>query len=157
MSQNNSYRSAMAWGSLPRASDEERLLHQTDDGDNDSVRETSSIGSSIWLWLSLALNAVLVGVLALGWFHRASTHCRGHCIPNPVYSLPPFLDQSPHHLTLTDALAPADDVISYKTVVFHSGLHFDKTEYQGSSHEVNANWEALYNSKKPLCSRFRHH
>ncbi|CCC13418.1 hypothetical protein SMACR_06916 [Sordaria macrospora] len=98
----------MAWKSPPKASDEERLLQQTDEEDSSSFGEPPRhSGSSIWLWLSLTLNATLVGALAI---------------------------------------APADDVISYKTVVFHSGIHLDKTEYQGSSDEVNVNWEALYNN-----------
>ncbi|KAK3352147.1 hypothetical protein B0H65DRAFT_547120 [Neurospora tetraspora] len=75
----------MTWKSPPEASDEERLLHQTDE-DNSSFRDP----------------------------------------PRP----------------------PADDVISCETVVFHSGLHLDRTEYQGPSDEVKANWEALYNSKR---------
>ncbi|KAJ9143172.1 hypothetical protein NKR19_g7001 [Coniochaeta hoffmannii] len=35
--------------------------------------------------------------------------------------------------------------VEYKTVVFKSSLHGGFTDYQGSSDEVNARWEALYN------------
>ncbi|KAK3388267.1 hypothetical protein B0T20DRAFT_457375 [Sordaria brevicollis] len=98
----------MAWKSPSDASDEERLLHETEQDDSSPVNEPpSNSRPSILLWLSLALNATLLTALVI---------------------------------------TPADDIISYKTVIFHSGLHLDRTEYQGSSDEVNANWEALYNN-----------
>lgn len=40
-------------------------------------------------------------------------------------------------------------------MVFTGGLHGDKSEYQGSSDEVNARWEALYNGKARRSSHSR--
>ncbi|KAB5576588.1 hypothetical protein GE09DRAFT_1053927 [Coniochaeta sp. 2T2.1] len=54
----------------------------------------------------------------------------------PLFSLAPFL------IVLS---APALPAVEYKTVVFKSSLHGGFTDYQGSSDEVNARWEALYN------------
>ncbi|KAK3950713.1 hypothetical protein QBC32DRAFT_345778 [Pseudoneurospora amorphoporcata] len=90
--------------------------HQTDEEDSNSLGESpTSNGSSIWLWLSLALNATLVGVLAIGWFHEVSTECSSFSST----------------LSLTD-------MISYETVVFHSGPEYTSIRPNTKGHQTRS-------------------
>ncbi|KAI9157976.1 Cyclochlorotine biosynthesis protein R [Paramyrothecium foliicola] len=80
---------------------------------------------ALFLPYSVALNFVLI--LAVVLLSLTSMRKAGQAyIPNEIYS-------------------PAQSAVEYKTVVFNGGLRGDKTAYQGSSDEVNARWEALYN------------
>lgn len=46
--------------------------------------------------------------------------------------------------------APAQSAVEYQTVVFSGGLRDDKSEFVGSSTEVDARWDELYNGLLPL-------
>lgn len=41
--------------------------------------------------------------------------------------------------------APAQSAVEYETVVFSGGLRGDKSKFQGSSSDVDFQWDTLYN------------
>ncbi|KAK5993603.1 hypothetical protein PT974_07037 [Cladobotryum mycophilum] len=106
--------------------DNEHLLADEERDEFNSILQTSR--RALWvrfLPFSVVLNIVLLLAIASSWIF-STRQLRKAYIPDEVYS-------------------PAHSAVEYKTVVFTGGLHGDKSAYQGSSEEVNAKWEALYN------------
>ncbi|KAH8897640.1 tat pathway signal sequence [Thozetella sp. PMI_491] len=72
-----------------------------------------------------ALNITLLLALLFTWILQRNTSNKAY-IPNEIYS-------------------PAQSVVEYHTVVFSGGLRGDKSKFLGSSSEVDAQWDELYN------------
>ena len=122
--------------------DAEHLLSDSEkDGRGISRRSSTAASRARFLPYSVALNIVLAIAVGLAWMF--STRQRRVYIPNVVYCSSRSVRS--HWLRLTLLQAPAQSAVEYKTVVFTGGLHGDKSPYQGSSDEVNARWNELYN------------
>jgi hypothetical protein len=96
---------------------------------------------------SVGLNIALILIMASAWLVSLRKGKQAY-IPNEI-----FCEFSQPHKGSRYAetiVAPAQSAVEYKTVVFNGGLRGDKTEYQGSSDEVNSKWEDLYNGT-PTC------
>ncbi|KAK2589891.1 hypothetical protein QQS21_012431 [Conoideocrella luteorostrata] len=106
--------------------DEEHLLPEDEKDDSGSLPPRPRRSSWTRLFpYSASLNIILSCLLASTWVYSIKTSRKTYIL-NEIYS-------------------PAQPAVEYKTVVFTGGLHGDKSEYQGSSEDVNKKWEALYN------------
>jgi len=71
------------------------------------------------------LNITLLLALLATWILQRHDSDKAY-IPNEIYS-------------------PAQSAVEYQTVVFSGGLRGDKSKFQGSSSDVDAQWDELYN------------
>lgn len=88
------------------------------------------------------LNIVLLIALLTTWALQRRDWNKPY-IPNEIYCKQPcliFIGQSSNMIE-----APAQSAVEYETVVFTGGLRGDKGKFQGSSSDVDAAWDELYN------------
>ncbi|OAQ75808.1 tat pathway signal sequence [Purpureocillium lilacinum] len=117
----------MAQRASDRASDEVPFLAD-EEKDVFATARRPSRRETRWARLlpySGALNLTLLVALIATWALQRHDPNKAY-IPNEIYS-------------------PAQSAVEYETVVFTGGLRGDKSKFQGSSSEVDAVWDEMYN------------
>ena len=126
-----------------RASDEVPFLLDEEKDNFATFKQPMRRSNSIRLLsYSGVLNILLLILLAATWSLKTYDSNKAH-IPNEIYCkllLVPFNCQYSNATT-----APAQSAVEYQTVVFSGGLREDKSNFVGSSNEVDARWDGLYN------------
>jgi hypothetical protein len=88
------------------------------------------------------VNITLLLALLATWILQRHDSNKAY-IPKEIYckQLHTYFDNQLSNTTT----APAQSAVEYQTVVFSGGLRGDKSKFQGSSSDVDAQWDELYN------------
>lgn len=133
--------SGRASDEVPFLADEEKDVFAT--ARRPSRRETR------WARLlpySGALNLTLLVALIATWALQRHDPNKAY-IPNEIYCK--WFSTLFYESLSNVAQAPAQSAVEYETVVFTGGLRGDKSKFQGSSSEVDAVWDEMYNGPFP--------
>lgn len=98
------------------------------------------------------LNIMLLLTLFISWTLQRQSSNEAY-IPNEIYckQFHSFFSSYFNDQLSDIKIAPAQSAVEYQTVVFSHTLRGEKSKFQGSSSDVDAVWDELYNRLFRLC------